>query len=119
VSGLNAHLMATVADCDRFVPEELENGLFVIEISLYVWNRLSPRKQVALLDHELSHCWAEEDDKSGKQVLSLLPHDLEEFATIAGRHGLWSDDITTFMAAANDHGQLTLFDSESDTVAVG
>lgn len=33
-----------------------------------------------LLDHELSHCWGEEDEKTGKTKWSVIGHDAEVVA---------------------------------------
>ena len=98
VSGLTAHLEGGSPDDDPF---------FVITISQDVWEVLPQDKKVALVDHELCHAWAEvsgqneDDDGSGSPIkLSVLPHDLEEFSCIVRRHGLWREDIKSFVEAA-------------------
>ena len=48
---------------------------------------------------------------TGKILLSLLAHDLEEFHSIAERYGAWEPDIETFAKALKD-GQPSLFDLE-------
>ena len=57
---------------------------FVIWVALDWWDRLKPGQKVALVDHELHHCWM---DAEGKP--SMRPHDVEEFNAIIERHGFW------------------------------
>lgn len=97
VSNLNAFLANGQDGSDPF---------FVITISEPVWEVLPLKSKVALVDHELCHAWAEaqqDEDSDGSEdpvKLSLNPHDLEEFACIVRRHGLWRDDIKAFVEAA-------------------
>lgn len=71
--------------------------LFVIEIAHDLWEQLPQEQRVALVDHELCHCFREVDDETGEWVLSILPHDLEEFAEVVKRHGIWSTDLDYFV----------------------
>jgi predicted metallopeptidase len=97
VSSLNAFLANAQEGTDPF---------FVIVISEPIWDILPPSSKVALVDHELCHAWAEasqkeETDGSEDVVkLSIRPHDLEEFACIVRRHGLWREDVEAFVKAA-------------------
>jgi predicted metallopeptidase len=105
VSGFNAYL----AD------QEGDDPFFVIVISEDVWDVLPQNTKVALVDHELCHAWAEASQKEttdGSEdviKLSLQPHDLEEFSCIVRRHGLWREDVESFVNAAlkkeKDDGQ--------------
>lgn len=105
VSGLYAHIATENPDNEPF---------FVITISRDVWDLLPQPKKVALVDHELCHAWAEvkqakdeaeadvdaEIEQDNPVKLSVKPHDLEEFACIVRRHGLWREDIEEFVDAA-------------------
>jgi hypothetical protein len=103
ISGLNAFLEGGGDDDEAF---------FVITISHDVWEILPHDKRVALVDHELCHAWAEvkqakdeadadaEIEQDNPVKLSVKPHDLEEFACIVRRHGLWRDSIEEFVEAA-------------------
>jgi hypothetical protein len=96
VSSLNAFLANAQDGSDPF---------FVITISEPVWDVLPPDKREALVDHELCHAWAEasqkeDDDESDPVKLSVRPHDLEEFSCIVRRHGLWRDNVKSFVDAA-------------------
>jgi predicted metallopeptidase len=91
ITGLPAHLAGS------------DHDFFVLEIVYSVWKQLAPAKRKALVDHELAHFWRDEDE-DGEEKLSLLPHDLEEFAAIVRRHGLWREDVK-LMAEAIESAQ--------------
>lgn len=65
---------------------------FVIVISYPTWQKLEERQRLALLDHELEHCFVSETDE-GDIKYSILPHDYEEFSSILDRHGLWNGGL--------------------------
>ncbi|MFH0989913.1 MAG: putative metallopeptidase [bacterium] len=64
---------------------------FVMEVSYKQWIVLTDKERIALVDHELCH--ASLDDK-GNPV--ILDHDIEEFAAIVSRHGLWRESVRKF-----------------------
>lgn len=104
ITGLNAFLakrdtLVTVV-ADKLELPQFED-FFVIEIAHDVWIGLKDAQKEALVDHELSHCYVDLDE--GKLV--VLPHDLEEFAHIVKRHGLWQHDVEHFFRHS---GQLQL-----------
>ena len=104
VSSLNAFL-AGEDDADG------PGAFFVIVISEPVWNLLRPEQRVALIDHELCHCWVEEKE-DGNLSLQLVSHDLEEFAQIVLRHGLWREEVTQFYDVATQAAQRSLYEDE-------
>lgn len=67
---------------------------FTLEFNWTYWTKLSPPQRIALVDHELSHCGV--NDKGNWMV---VPHDVEEFATIVRRWGLWTPDLVEFNGA--------------------
>lgn len=73
-------------------------AFFVITIARDIWETLDPRKREALVDHELEHCRIEVDE-DGDAHLTMRGHDIEEFSSIVGRHGLWSDDLEWFVTS--------------------
>lgn len=96
-----------ISNLNAFLAEGNDSSepFFVITISKDVWDVLPHDKRVALVDHELCHAWAEanqkeDDDEADPVKLSTVPHDLEEFASIVRRHGLWRDDVEAFVTAA-------------------
>ena len=127
ISGLNAYLaLKDDADAPRTQSYDgdgtqglgklLVSEFFLITIYQDFWRTRSTtdHQRRALVDHELTHLWSEEQvDKdgnpTGKIILSIQPHDLEEFHLIAERYGAWRPDITTFAKALKD-GQPGLFD---------
>jgi predicted metallopeptidase len=91
VTNLNAHLAGE------------DEPFFVITISEPVWSVLPPDKKVALVDHELCHAFAalgEGEDDSEEVKVSIIPHDVEEFAAVIRRHGLWREDVKNFVEEA-------------------
>lgn len=58
------------------------------------WPALAPAQRRALIDHELCHLVRDDEGRLG-----LVGHDLEEFAVIVRRHGLWAPDIRHFAGA--------------------
>lgn len=94
ISNLNAHLAGQ------------EAPFFVITIAEQVWGVLPQKAREALVDHELCHAESQynqkEDDDGEDDVikLSIRPHDVEEFAQIIRRHGLWRDDVKDFVQEA-------------------
>lgn len=80
---------------------------FLIEVNWTKWNLLKPPRRVALMDHELTHCGIEETKDGEKYV--LVPHDIEEFDSIARRWGVWRPQLATFAHALGEGQQLGLF----------
>lgn len=112
VTGLSAFL-STIPHEDKlmgFNYDIVDGGdicnqpFFVMEVSAEIWGQLDDKQRRALVDHELSHCWRDEDDQ-----LVLLSHDIEEFAGVIKRHGLWRPDLEMFMEKS---GQMALFGRE-------
>lgn len=94
---------------------EFFNGYdFVIKINWMVWRGLSDLQKVALIDHELSHCGHEIEDKTGDDKWVMLSHDIEEFSGIVQRWGLWRPDLTVFAGAVVHAHQLGLFEGARD-----
>ena len=73
--------------------EELD---FAIWLAADYWfDVLDPRQKRALLDHELCHCIGRPYE------WKIRPHDVEEFAEVVQRHGMWSSDLKRFDQAVN------------------
>jgi DNA-binding FrmR family transcriptional regulator len=66
---------------------------FIITIAYPTWQELDDKIRLAVLDHELEHCFVEDDEKTGEPKYAVLPHDVEEFSTIIRRHGLYTSDL--------------------------
>ena len=76
-------------------PDEPPSPFFVIEIAYDTWELLTHDQRLALVDHELCHCVIDEDTER-RDNLGLRGHDLEEFAAVVQRHGLWKPDVKYF-----------------------
>lgn len=81
---------------------------FVIILRKDYWEHhsVSDLQRRALLDHELCHATVKYDDRGeparderGRLVYRTRKHDLEEFACIAGRYGVWKADLEAFAEA--------------------
>lgn len=92
----------------------LHGADFIIEIAQDEWASMPDEARRALIDHELCHCDVKRDEfgspiyRGGELQYCLRPHDIEEFAEIVERYGLWNQDL-------REHGkafQLRLFDDE-------
>lgn len=106
VSGLNAFLAR-----DGEQGGDYSEDFFVIEIAEDIWSELTPHQKQALVDHELMHCTFEIDEKTDALKLGIRGHDIEEFAEIVQRHGIWSRDLADFAAATKE--QMDLFHDSS------
>jgi hypothetical protein len=91
VQGLNALLAHEEKLRDPAESSE-DLAFFVIEIAHDTYELLEHKAQVALIDHELSHCAIDQDD-DGNTKLVLRPHDVEDFGAIFRRHGAWRPDM--------------------------
>lgn len=72
---------------------------FLVIVNKLAWYSLNQKQQEALIDHELCHILKEED-KNDYPKWSMVTHDVEEFAVIIQRHGLWMPDLEQFMVVA-------------------
>jgi len=63
---------------------------FLIVIVYPMWNDLKEEEKWAILDHELTHCFVDEDEE-GERVCKILPHDFSDFGEIIVRHGLYGN----------------------------
>lgn len=105
VTGLGAHLVHLVRDDTP--PDEVE--FFVVEIARDAWITLTDDQRTALVDHELCHLGVDIPERGDKdRSLVLRGHDLEEFAAVVERHGVWRPAVETFRAAIS--AQLTIED---------
>ena len=109
LSGLNAAIagLHELDPGDRYSDDALrEPGkVGIVELALDIWELIGEEARVALVDHELSHFAFDLVDG-----LSLLPHDIEEFAAVVQRHGSWNHDISEFARRAGR--QLTMFSDD-------
>lgn len=89
----------------------LHNYDFIITINYDSWRIFDEVKQEAVVDHELCHCGKDKDDK-----YVIISHDIEDFAAVIRRHGLYTEDVKAFGMAIN---QVSLFNEGPNLRVVG
>jgi len=62
---------------------------FIITLAADTWSTLSDAERVALLDHHLCGCRAEENKSNGNMKFSVVPPDVSFYKGEIERHGLW------------------------------
>lgn len=67
---------------------------YVMILPMDVWNGLTDKGRMALVDHELCHAAGLDVDT---EKWTLKKHDLEEFAAVITRHGIWRADAAYFI----------------------
>jgi len=72
---------------EKLKPLLAEKVQFVLTIADNEWPELTKAQRRALIDHELCHCTFNDQGKP-----KLRPHDMECFAEVIERHGLWRPD---------------------------
>ncbi|HHV61127.1 MAG TPA: hypothetical protein GXX51_00575 [Firmicutes bacterium] len=82
---------------------------FVITVNRDIWAKLTVEAREALVDHELSHCSCDYDPL-GRPIWRTQGHEVEDFADVIRRHGLWSVELEALMRAAEEYRQLALFE---------
>ncbi len=78
------------------------NFQFVITLAEDEWNGMTDKQKVALLDHHLCACGAEEEEKSGEMKYFVRIPDVSFFKDEVERHGYWR---TSGAAAEPNHIQ--------------
>jgi len=80
---------------------------FLIVLDREYWLQATALQREILVFHELSHCIQAEDqygapkfDRDGNPVFAILGHDIEEFNSVVSRYGKHSDDVRSFIEAA-------------------
>ncbi len=64
---------------------------FIVWFAKDHWQTLSPEAKIALVDHELSHCYYE--DPTDPTTAKVHAHDFEGFVSVINRHGFWNLDL--------------------------
>lgn len=117
----------TLGKCKKAsdLDKELAAYDFVIMLRQEFWQdaEVKNEQRRALLDHELCHAAPKLDkygehmeDERGRKVWRTRKHDIEEFAAVVYRHGLWKRDLER-MAQAIRHGKQGKLDLEADVAA--
>jgi hypothetical protein len=85
--------------------EETAGGCdFAVIVNRKEWEEnLTPKQRRAVVDHELCHCI-----RNHKGKWAMRNHDVEEFAEIIDRHGMWFEDVAAFGKSVAGAMQLEL-----------
>lgn len=83
---------------ERFLSGESVDGEvdFILLFDKNEWELMPEAKKRAVVDHELCHCARGKDDKDGDPTWTTRGHDVEEFAEVIERHGLYKYDVKKF-----------------------
>lgn len=106
-----------VATAEKVSPKNkvLSGYDFIITVSYPKWKELDEAIKHAAIDHELAHCWVEDDEKTGETKIKILPHDVEEFGEIVKRHGLYTVNLVKLGNLVSDKSKvIKLGDPDSD-----
>jgi hypothetical protein len=121
----------TLGKCRRAaaLDRQLHDYDFVILLNSEFWNGESTTalQRDALLDHELCHATVKIDpetddpvvDETGRTVYRMRRHDLEEFACIAERYGIWKRDIELFHRSLRRADKQRLLPLDEQTTEAG
>ena len=95
---------------------------FLLFVDRDRWAKFLPDGKLALIDHELMHIKRKPEERmEGEEVIKgwadsadpasweIRGHDVEDFADILARHGLWNDSAELYVGAYKDN-QMTLAD---------
>lgn len=74
-----------------------EEADFIMILALDVWNEMSSAQRLAIVDHLLTRCVGTEDERTGYMKWSLRMPEVQEFAEVVSRNGLWNDSIAEFV----------------------
>lgn len=77
---------------------------FLIWLSRDDYNAMDTGQREALIDHELAHC-----RPNAEGGWKIREHDIQEFAEVIGRHGLWTAELREMEHATNVY-QASLFE---------
>lgn len=86
---------------EKYQPLNLEID-FLIWIAFDTWVNFDTNQRQALIDHELYHCTSEDG------TFKLRGHDVEEFAEVIKRWGMWNSSLMDSAAAFEKALQLDL-----------
>lgn len=113
IGGMAAVLASRLPDSQHEIVYPID--FFVIEIAADVWTAMDEKQRAALVDHELCHLDVEmPEDEHQDRKLRMVGHDVEEFAAVIRRHGLWRDSVANLVSAAAEQLELALDDDPDD-----
>ena len=95
---------------------ELGEHDLILLLNKEQWRIFNEEQRAALVDHELCHADEATDpngepkeDAKGRKIYRMRKHDIEEFAAVVRRHGMWKADLSVFAEAMAAGPQTDLF----------
>lgn len=92
-----------------------------VVVSDRIWYMTHGIQREALIAHQLCHFERKEPDKHGNPRWGLASHDLEEFAYVVRKYGIWDESLREFMAAyqkgETERRQVPMFEDEEEVGA--
>jgi len=89
---------------------------FLFVIALDKWNELNEGQRLALVDHLLERCTGEEDEATGEMSWKCREPDVQEFASILERRGVWHPDLVAFVTVAQQIEIEDIAEEETESV---
>lgn len=87
---------------------------FVVQVAQDKWNELDENARTALVDHLLECCTGEEDEESGDITWKIRDPEVQEFASILKRYGVWHQGLTSFVSIAKEIDLDTIIQQETE-----
>lgn len=116
--GPDGHLHLGKAGKCADLHRQLHEYDWVIILNRDAFGTFTPAQRKALVDHELCHCrpactkdGTQKRDAQDKALWRVRKHDVEEFAEVVQRHGLWKSDLEAFYQAAVSNAKAPLLDA--------
>lgn len=107
-------VLATASKLDavkRWMTSDMDGGDdgydFLLMFDSKAWAVLEADQRRALVDHELCHCQKGIND-DGSPKWWIRGHDVEEFAAVIERHGLWHRSVKAFAVSVVAATQMAL-----------
>lgn len=86
---------------------------FIITVAYPTYNDLTDKQKIAVIDHELEHCFVDEGP-DGSPKFKIVTHDVEEFNCIIRRHGLWKSDLVKVGKTIGDKSEVIEDDDDEE-----
>lgn len=87
---------------------------FVVQVAQDKWNELDENQRTALVDHLLECCTGEENEDDGSMKWKIREPEVQEFASILKRYGVWHTGLTSFVSIAKEIDLDTIIEQEAE-----
>ncbi len=87
---------------------------FVIQVAADKWGTMNEQQRTALVDHLLESCTGEEDEDSGEMHWKIRDPEVQEFASILKRYGVWHIGLSSFVSIAQEINLDNIIEEEAE-----